>query len=224
MAVNEVIYGGKTVLSTKDTTVTADTLSEGVTAVDSSGATITGTNTNNADTTGTTVTAETLSAGTTAVDASGTTITGTNTADADTSDATATAADILYGKTAYARSYKLTGTIPMISGKANELKNVDSKYTIEQGYHDGTGTVKIASSERAKIVSDNIKSGVTILGVTGSFSGEKATAQAKSVTPSASVQTITPDVGYDFLSTVSVDAIPYVETENSGGGKTLSIG
>lgn len=28
MAVNEVIYGGKTVLSTKDTTVTADTLSE----------------------------------------------------------------------------------------------------------------------------------------------------------------------------------------------------
>ena len=45
-----------------------------------------------------------------------------------------------------------------------------------------------------------------------------------SVTPSATAQTVLPDTGYNYLSQVTVAAIPYVETDNSAGGKTVTIG
>jgi hypothetical protein len=45
------------------------------------------------------------------------------------------------------------------------------KYTIPKGYHDGSGTVAISSTEQSKIIADNIKSGVAILGVTGTYGG-----------------------------------------------------
>lgn len=43
-------------------------------------------------------------------------------------------------------------------------------YTIPAGYHAGGGSVQIASAEQSKIITGNIKSGVTILGVSGSSS------------------------------------------------------
>lgn len=43
-------------------------------------------------------------------------------------------------------------------------------YTIPAGYHNGKGTVTITSEEQAKLVADNIKAGVTILGVAGKAS------------------------------------------------------
>ena len=52
------------------------------------------------------------------------------------------------------------------------------------GYHDGSGTVTIAAAEKAKLVPDNIRQGITILGVEGAMSGtEDVKAQAKTVTP-----------------------------------------
>lgn len=63
-----------------------------------------------------------------------------------------------------------------------------------------------------------------ILGVTGTYSGEGVNAQAKTATPSTSQQTILPDTGYDYLSQVTVNAIPYTETLNEAGGYTLTIG
>ena len=41
-------------------------------------------------------------------------------------------------------------------------------YNIASGYHNGSGTVSISAEEQAKIVSSAIKSGCTILGVSGS--------------------------------------------------------
>ena len=48
------------------------------------------------------------------------------------------------------------------------ISTVDGTYSIPSGYHNGSGKVQIASAEQAKIISSNIKAGVTILGVTGS--------------------------------------------------------
>ena len=50
MAINKVIYGGDVLIDLTGDTVTADKLAKGVTAHDASGATITGTNTYDADT------------------------------------------------------------------------------------------------------------------------------------------------------------------------------
>ena len=154
---------------------------------------------------------------------SGEATTGTCTYDADTSDATAIASEILYGKTAYKAGAKLTGTMPNRGAVSGTISTVAGTYTIQQGYHDGSGSVAIDSTEQAKIIASNIKDGVQILGVTGSYTGEGVTAQAKSVTPSTSQQVITPDSGYDYLSQVTVAAIPYTETDNAAGGKTATI-
>lgn len=49
--------------------------------------------------------------------------------------------------------------------------------------------------------------------------------QEKTVTPSAGIQVITPDSPtYDCLSQVTVNAIPYTETDNAAGGRTVTIG
>lgn len=148
---------------------------------------------------------------------------GTCTYDADTSDATAQRAEILLNKTAYVNGTKLTGSMPNNGAVSGTISTKAGTYTVPIGYHDGSGTVGISSTEQAKIIASNIKSGVTILGVTGSYSGEGSTAQAKTATPSKTAQTILPDTGYDYLSQVTVEAIPYVETANAYG-TTVTIG
>ena len=97
-------------------------------------------------------------------------------------------------------------------------------YKIPLGFHDGTGTAAISSTEQAKIIAGNIKQGVSILGVTGSYAGEAAKLQKKTVSPSTTEQTVTADSGYDALGSVVVSKIPYSETENTSGGTTVTIG
>ena len=176
------------------------------------------------DLTGDTVTADDILSGVTAHDKSGAQITGTCTYDSDTSDDTAAVAEILSGKTAHARGTQLEGTMPNRGGVTGTISAVAGTYSIQQGYHDGSGTVKIDTTEQSKIIAGNIKSGVQILGVTGTYSGESVTAQAKTATPSNQQQVITPDTGYDYLSQVTIAAIPYTETDNSAGGYTITIG
>lgn len=177
------------------------------------------------DLTADTVTKDKLLKGVTAHGADGEAITGECTFDSDTQDATVTVAEILKDKTAYARGGKLTGTMPNNGAIDEEISERDQKITVPQGYHDGSGTVGIAGTEKSKLVPDNIRQGVTILGVEGNMSGmEGIKAQTKEVTPSRSAQTILPDAGYNYLSQVSVKAIPYVESPNAAGGLTVTIG
>lgn len=175
------------------------------------------------DLTSDTITASDLLYGVTAHDASGAPITGSCTYDADTSDATATIAEVLATKTFYKNGQKLTGTMTNNGGVTGTISTVAGEYTIPSGYHDGSGKVSILSTEQAKIIAGNIKSGVEILGVTGTYTGEAISARAATATPSSSQQVILPGDGYDYLSQVTVYAIPYSETLNAAGGYTATI-
>lgn len=172
-----------------------------------------------------TITADKLASGVTAHDKAGAPITGTCDYDVNSGDATAAVAEILKDKTAYARGSKLTGTMPNNGAISKELTTVSEEYTVPMGYHDGSGKVKIAATEQAKIIPANIKQGVEVLGIVGTLEpSSNITAHAKSVTPTFSAQTVLPDDGYDYLSQVTVAAIPYTETDNAAGGITLTIG
>lgn len=176
------------------------------------------------DLTSDTATASTVLAGQTFHDKSGAIVVGECTYDSDTSEDTATAAEILSTKTAHARGSQLTGTMPNRGSVKGTISTATGKYTIPQGYHDGSGTVQIDSTETSKIIASNIREGITILGVTGTMSGtEDVTAESPSVTPSTTVQTVTPSTGYNYLAQVTVLAIPYQETDNSAGGITVTI-
>jgi len=179
------------------------------------------------DLTADTVVADKLLAGYKAHGADGNVVTGTCDFDMNTSGATATASEILSGKKAGVSGTMVTGAMKNNGAVAGVISAKAEEYTVPQGYHDGSGKVKISDDEQAKLIADNIREGVTILGVEGTMSGtEGANPQAKTVTPSTSQQEILPDSesGYNYLSQVTVLAIPYVETENAQGGLTATIG
>lgn len=176
------------------------------------------------DLTSDTVTADKLAKGVTAHDKSGELITGSNENDANTQDADVTAAEVLAPKTFYARGVKGTGTMVNNGAKKIYIEDASKDYPIPIGFHDGSGIASIATDEKAKLIPGNIKSGVEILGVTGSYGGEPDKVQSKTVTPKLTQQTIIPDEGYDYLSQVVVAAIPRVNSENSAGGTTVTIG
>lgn len=112
-------------------------------------------------------TAEDVVSGKTFTSTAGLKVTGTHTCSGiDTSDATASASDILSGKTAYVNGSKVTGNIA--SQAAQTITPGTSDKTISSGkYLSGTQTIK----GDANLVAGNIKSGVSIFGVTGSYEG-----------------------------------------------------
>lgn len=177
------------------------------------------------DLTADTVKAEHLIKGYTAHGADGEIITGMNDWDSNTQDATAADSEILQGKTAYVKGKKKSGTMTNNGAVAGTIAVKDGVYTVPKGYHDGSGKVQIVQSEQAKLIPANIREGVTILGVLGTMDGsEDVKTQSKVATPSTEEQIILPDSGFTHLSQVTVAPIPYDESDNSAGGKTVTIG
>ena len=177
------------------------------------------------DLTGDTVDATHVLDGFTFHDKSGAPVTGTCTYDSDTSDDTAAVGEILSGKTAHARGALLTGTMPNNGAQMGSISTKEQEVIIAQGYHDGSGKVSILADEQAKLIPSNIREGITILGVEGTMSGsEGVVAQARSVTPKFTQQVISPEDGYTHLSQVTVYPITVTYSDNSAGGKTVTIG
>lgn len=178
------------------------------------------------DLTADTVTESDVRSGVTFHDKSGATKTGTSTKDVDTSGATASVAEILETKTAGVRGAMVTGTMKNNGKVTGVISTKTGKYTVPVGYHDGSGTVQISSTEQAKIIPGNIKNGVSILGIEGNYAGDSVEVPQsnKVVTPTFEEQSITPDSGYTCLTQVTVNAIRVTRTQNAAGGTTVTIG
>ena len=182
------------------------------------------------DLTGDTVTADKLLKGATAHDASGEQITGTMEPGIDTSDATATVNDIAKDKTAYVNGEKVTGSVNEVTTDGTILasdnmtfETVDSTKYIKIGnitrYVDmlfrksASLYVRVKAASFGNATAADVAEGKTFtstagLKVTGTAKASAPTLQSKTATPSTSQQTITPDNGYDGLSSVTVEAMP----------------
>ena len=172
-----------------------------------------------------TIKADKLLKGYTAHDKDGNPITGTCEFDANTSNSTATEDELVEGATAWANGVKLEGKLPNKGGVNGTISSKDGAFSIPYGLHDGSGKVTISDTEKAKLIPSNIRQGVSLLGVEGDMTGtEGVKAQAKTVTPSLEAQEIVPDAGYNYLSQVTVAAIPVTRTTNASGGVTIKIG
>ena len=201
--INKVIYGSTTLLDLTADTVTAEHLETGYTAHNANGAPITGTMPNRGSENGTISTKAEIytipegyhnGSGSVSIDSSeqnkiiaenirdGVSIlgvtgsySGSGSGESDTSDATASSSDILSGQTAYISSGKVTGTMVNNGTVSGTISTATGVYTVPQGYHSGSGSVAIDSAEQAKLIAENIKNGVSILGVTGSYAGSGGT-------------------------------------------------
>ena len=135
----------------------------------------------------------------------------------DTTDADAGQGDVLSGKTYY-KDGKKTGNMPNNGDTSGDISTKAGTVTIPAGYTSG-GTVGIDSTEQAKIVSGNIKSGVTILGVSGDTNVIDTTLASGAATAGAIVS------GYSaFVNGAKVDGtttLPVISQDSST--KVLSI-
>lgn len=177
------------------------------------------------DLTGDTLTKDKALKGYTFHDAAGDKQTGTCEYDVDSSAVTVKVAEVLAGKTFAGQGEIKTGTMKNNGAAFHMLSTLEEEYTIPQGYHDGSGKVSIDGSKAGGLIPTNIRQGIQILGVIGAMSAtEGVNAQALTVTPKAAAQMIIPENGYNYFSQVTVEGIPYVESDNAAGGITITIG
>ena len=142
----------------------------------------------------------------------------------DCSGDDAAAGHVLSGKKFHTSTGDATGSMTNLGSVSDTISTKAGTVTVNEGYTSG-GTIQISGTEQAKIISSNILQGVTILGVTGNVqpSSSVQIESSKTVTPTASSQTVLPSSGYDALAQVVVNAVPYAEADNTAGGKTVTI-
>lgn len=141
--------------------------------------------------------------------------------------------DLIEGKVAFIQKTRVTGSMPNRGKVTGVISDKEVPYTIQNGYHDGSGTVSIDEESFTNLVKENIRENVTILGITGTMTGSEDTLlQEKTVDaplggPNNSGSNLTvvfdAEAGYTGLSKVIIKKVPYTETPN-GLGLTVTIG
>ena len=238
-AYNKIIYGGETLIDLTTETVAASYLLNGYTAHDRSGTVITGsmqnrtgTDTDTIDTVSEVITISqgyhdgngtvsiasaeqakiipsNIIAGVTILGETGV-FTAANTVSAG--QTAASAGQILSGYSAWVDGAEVQGSITNNGSTSGTISTVAGTVAVPAGYTTG-GTVSIDSAEQAKIVAGNIKLGVVILGVTGTYSGEAITAVAITTVPFVTEKTYT-----------AADIAPSGTTYYSDTSLTTSVG
>lgn len=181
------------------------------------------------DISGDSVEAQYLLDGYTAHDKNGELVTGTCKYDANTSsgDANATKDTILIDTAAYVNGKLVEGQMPNKGSQTLYISNINEPANIERGYHDGGGTVGIDPNEKTKLRPEYIKSGQTILGVTGTMTGQEDIDVDKlEITPTIKGTTYTAaSMNLDYFTEVVVADIPVTTSPTVGTtGTTVTIG
>lgn len=142
----------------------------------------------------------------------------------NTSDATVVASDILSGKIAYGKDGKLTGSMTDNGAVNKSINGKSESYTIPKGYHNGSGKVAISDEEQAKIIASNIKKGISILGVMGSYEAASSGGSSENNCEAYLVDVLNPTVSFKKASgTIKAYGYAYATTKQSWGSKTTTV-
>lgn len=96
----------------------------------------------------------------------------TNPKNIDLSSDTITPSDLKSGVKAHdSTGTQITGSMVDNGAVIETISTKEGQYTIHEGYHNGNGKVSIDSNEQDKIIPENIKKDVSILGITGTLKG-----------------------------------------------------
>lgn len=137
---------------------------------------------------------------------------------------TVTADKILKGFTSHGKDGKISGSMTDNGAVNKSISGKSESYTIPKGYHDGSGKIGIDLSEQAKIIPENIKKGVSILGATGSYEATASGGISNNNCEAYLVDVTNPTVSFKTTSgTIKAYGYAYETTKSQWGSSSTSV-
>lgn len=107
---------------------------------------------------------------------------------------------------------------PALQTKVTTPTAFPTVVNVDSGYD---GMTKVTVNTPSNLTAGNIRSGVSIAGVTGTYTGESPSSQSKSVTPRSFPMTVTPDSNYNYLSRVTINRPTGLVASSIAPGETI---